>query len=170
MSEPLQVKIMRDKQEIASYPFADLLRLLADGTLRPTDHYWHKGMLNWVKLSLLQEQEQAKAKASEDLLVAEAVKIRMELERKEQFHCNCCRSVFKKPDEISRVAGFALIIGSLIGCFFSTLFLSILIPIAIVGFTLSFLLMVSGFCVFMASLIRSPDCPNCGSTNFAKPE
>ena len=161
---------MRDKQEIASYPFADLLRLVADGTLRSTDHYWHKGMPNWVKLSQLQEQERTKAKIEEDRKVAEAVKARLQLELKNQFRCNCCRSAFKKPNEISRAGGFALIIGSLIGAFSSAIFISVFVPIAIIGFVLSFLLMVSGFCVFMASLIRSPDCPNCGSTNFAKPE
>jgi hypothetical protein len=44
MSSPLQVRIARDGKEIGTYDLAEVLRLLAAGTLKPTDFYWHEGM------------------------------------------------------------------------------------------------------------------------------
>jgi hypothetical protein len=78
MSEsPQVVKIMRDEQVIGEYSLPEVLRLLADGTLRTSDYYRHNGMLNWIKLSELQDEERARAKTREDQLVAEAVKVRL---------------------------------------------------------------------------------------------
>lgn len=47
MSKPLQVRISRDGKEIGSFEFTEASRLLAIGTLRPTDHYWYPGMTDW---------------------------------------------------------------------------------------------------------------------------
>ena len=78
MSEsPQVVKIMRDEQVIGEYSLPEVLRLLADGTLRTSDYYRHNGMPNWIKLSQLQDEERARAKTREDQLVAEAVKVRL---------------------------------------------------------------------------------------------
>ena len=44
MSSPLQVTIVRAGKEIGTYDLAEVLRLLAAGTLKPTDFYWHEGM------------------------------------------------------------------------------------------------------------------------------
>jgi GYF domain 2 len=170
MSEPLQAKIMRDKQEIGSYPFADLLRLLADGTLKPTDLYWCKGMPSWLKLSQLEEQERAKLKAEADRKVAEALMLRSQQERKSLFQCNTCRAVFKEPSRISPQGGVVFAVVSLVGFFSSAIFVSVLPPVAIMGFALSSLLMGGGFCVFLAGLIREPYCPQCKCSNFSKPE
>ena len=44
MSSSLQVTIVRAGKEIGTYDLAEVLRLLAAGTLKPTDFYWHEGM------------------------------------------------------------------------------------------------------------------------------
>ena len=78
MSEsPQVVKIMRDEQVIGEYSLPEVLRFLADGTLRTSDYYRHNGMPNWIKLSQFQDEERARAKTREDQLVAEAVKVRL---------------------------------------------------------------------------------------------
>ncbi len=72
---------MRDKQVIGEYSMPEVFRFLAIGTLRTSDYYWHKGMPNWIKLSQLQDEDQAIAKAREEerfnLRVDEAVRLRL---------------------------------------------------------------------------------------------
>jgi hypothetical protein len=53
MSSPPQVTIVRDGKELGTYDLAEVLRLLAAGTLKPTDYYWHEGMRVWELLSKL---------------------------------------------------------------------------------------------------------------------
>jgi hypothetical protein len=50
MSKPLQVRISRVGREIGAYELAEVVRLLAVGILKPTDHYWHPGMTEWKLL------------------------------------------------------------------------------------------------------------------------
>ena len=57
MSLPLLVKISRDGEEIGTYELAEVLRLLGAGTLKPTDFYWHEGMVGWEPLSKLDTSE-----------------------------------------------------------------------------------------------------------------
>ena len=57
MSSPLQVTIVRAGKEIGTYDLAEVLRLLAAGTLKPTDIYWHEGMGGWELLSKLDASE-----------------------------------------------------------------------------------------------------------------
>ena len=57
MSSPLQVTIVRAGKEIGTYDLAEVLRLLAAGTLKPTDLYWHEGMRVWELLSTLDTSE-----------------------------------------------------------------------------------------------------------------
>lgn len=57
MSSPLQVTIVRAGKEIGTYDLAEVLRLLAAGTLKPTDLYWHEGMGVWELLSKLDTSE-----------------------------------------------------------------------------------------------------------------
>lgn len=173
MSEPLRiVKIMRNKEVIGNYKYVDILKLLSEGTLLPTDLYWFKGMSGWIKLGQLKENEDTKlkAKADEDRQVAEAVKVRLELERKSQFRCNCCHLVFKKPSDISGVPGVVLWFCSMIACGISSLLPWSLAPLAIAGYCVSIILMGVGFCIFLASLLRSPYCPSCESSNFSRQE
>ena len=58
MSTPQSVRISRDGKEIGEHSVADALRLLADGTLRNTDHYWQQGMTDWALLSGLKTKEE----------------------------------------------------------------------------------------------------------------
>jgi hypothetical protein len=53
MSIRLQVTIVRAGNEVGTYELAEVLRLLAAGTLKPTDYYWHEGMRVWELLSKL---------------------------------------------------------------------------------------------------------------------
>ena len=52
MSTPLLVKISRDGKEIGTYEAKEAVRLLAYGTLKETDFYWHEGMTEWAPFSL----------------------------------------------------------------------------------------------------------------------
>lgn len=57
----MQVFIARGGKEIGKYARADLEGLIADGTLRASDYYWHDGMEDWRKLSdLLGEKSGAR--------------------------------------------------------------------------------------------------------------
>jgi hypothetical protein len=53
MSSPLQVTIVRAGNEVGTYELAEVLRLLGAGTLKPTDLYWHEGMVGWELVSKL---------------------------------------------------------------------------------------------------------------------
>jgi hypothetical protein len=50
MSEPLQVRVSREGKEVGVYSAGEAVRLLRDGVLLRTDHYWHKGMKAWCLL------------------------------------------------------------------------------------------------------------------------
>ena len=199
MSQPLQVKVSRDGKEIGTYLATEAVRLLAYGTLKETDFYWHEGMTDWAPLAKLQEaealrqsaekarkaqeeearkaeqleQEKARAKQIEDWAVAEAVRRRLEKEKANNFQCHCCRESFKDP------RGFGDMIGTGVA---ALLFGSVgnLIAIAIVTkeggvgslifLSISSLVVLFGLGVVLASFIRSPHCPMCESTNFSRPE
>jgi hypothetical protein len=53
MNSPLQVTIVRAGNEVGTYELAEVLRLLGAGTLKPTDLYWHEGMVGWELVSKL---------------------------------------------------------------------------------------------------------------------
>jgi len=53
MSSPSRITIRRAGKEVGTYDLAEVLRLLAAGTLKPTDYYWHEGMRVWELLSKL---------------------------------------------------------------------------------------------------------------------
>ena len=57
MSSPLHVKISREGKEIGTYDLAEVVRLLRAGTLKPTDIYWHEGMVGWELSSKLDTSE-----------------------------------------------------------------------------------------------------------------
>ena len=63
MSTPLQVTIVRAGREIGTYELAEVLRLLGTGTLKPTDLYWHEGMVDWELVSKLDNSEGLKLPA-----------------------------------------------------------------------------------------------------------
>ena len=57
MSSPLQVTIVRAGNEVGTYELAEVLRLLGAGTLKPTDLYWHEGIVGWELVSKLDLSE-----------------------------------------------------------------------------------------------------------------
>jgi hypothetical protein len=67
MSSPLLVKISRDGKDIGTYELAEVLRLLGAGTLKPTDFYWHEGMVGWELLSKLDTSEGLKLPAEPEV-------------------------------------------------------------------------------------------------------
>ena len=62
MSTPQTVKVSRDGKEIGEYAVPEALRLLAEGTLRGTDHYWQQGMTDWALLVGLKAKEEFRLK------------------------------------------------------------------------------------------------------------
>lgn len=187
MSEPLQVRVSRDGKEIGTYQVDEALRLLASGVLKPTDHYWSEGMTTWASLSQLMawdlgrkkaaaelkekledaqrverfEREKAKAKAEEERIIAENVRIEMEKRKANRFRCHCCRESFDNPKDPATDFGPAiggLIISGLISF------------IPVVGWVVGPILAIYCFCIILASQIVAPHCPSCRSSNFSRPE
>jgi hypothetical protein len=67
MSSPLQVTIVRAGNEVGTYELAEVLRLLGAGTLKPTDLYWHEGMVGWELVSKLDTSEGLKLPAEPEV-------------------------------------------------------------------------------------------------------
>ena len=53
MSEPLQFRVSRKGKEIGIYSAEEALKLLREGVLLDSDHYWYRGMKAWRLLSEL---------------------------------------------------------------------------------------------------------------------
>jgi len=62
MSTPLMLRVSRDGKEIGEYSVPDAVRLLSEGTLRGTDHYWQQGMTDWALMSGLKAKEEVRIK------------------------------------------------------------------------------------------------------------
>ena len=56
------VRVSRDGKEIGEYSVPDAIRLLVEGTLRGTDHYWQQGMTDWALLSGLKAKDEVRIK------------------------------------------------------------------------------------------------------------
>jgi hypothetical protein len=67
MSSPLQVTIVRAGKEVGTYELTEVLRLLGAGTLKPTDLYWHEGMVSWELVSKLDLSEGLKLPAEPEV-------------------------------------------------------------------------------------------------------
>jgi hypothetical protein len=67
MSSPLQVTIVRAGNEVGTYELAEVLRLLGSGTLKPTDLYWHEGMVGWELVSKLDLSEGSRLPAEPEV-------------------------------------------------------------------------------------------------------
>jgi hypothetical protein len=67
VSSPLKVTIVRAGNEVGTYELAEVLRLLGAGTLKPTDLYWHEGMVGWELLSKLDTSEGLKLPAEPEV-------------------------------------------------------------------------------------------------------
>ena len=190
MSEPLQVRVSRDGQEIGTYAVQEAIRQVFLGQLKPTDFYWHEGMTEWAPLSQLQAskarwllaeralqekqeeerkaerlaEERRKAKEKEEAenrAVSEATRIRIEEEKANRFRCQCCRESFVKPKDPADDFNPAIVGLVLSG-------LLTLIPI--IGWVLGPILGIYCACIILASQLVPPFCPFCRSSNFSRPE
>jgi len=56
------LRVSRDGKEIGEYSVPDAVRLLSEGTLRGTDHYWQQGMTDWALMSGLKAKEEVRIK------------------------------------------------------------------------------------------------------------
>ena len=191
MSTPLLVKVSRDGKEIGEYSVQEAVRLLTNGTLRTTDHYWHEGMTSWGLLPFLKtqedqrrkaeaeakaqqdrakaEQERVEAKKLEEKVIAEADRKKLEEKKAGFFRCHCCRESFPEPmggpegdsDGVQVLGVIILLVAIVAGL--ST-------GLGIVG---ALLFGMAGLAMYWGPEIRSrlPSlCPNCRSTNFSRPE
>jgi phage shock protein PspC (stress-responsive transcriptional regulator) len=183
MSIPLTVKVSRDGKEIGEYSVPDALRLLAEGTLRGTDHYWQQGMTDWALLSGLKAKEEVRIKneletkarnekgqAAENAqrekaevarIQSEAARIQSEKKKANNFHCHCCRESFPRPYDPTqdfRPATWSFFLNSL----------WLIIPI--IGWVLGPVGMWRATIRMLASGLHLPSCPTCRSANFARPE
>lgn len=192
MNPLMKVKISRDGVEIAQEELQNIESRLKYGALKITDHYWHEGMTEW---KLLSELIAIIEKAREDAQIEKANKER-EIARKEReiareerrkievnnarekavremnyYKCNCCRKSFPESNGVSDrlVKGCGTLFLSGIVSLFA--WISIGIPIAnfvfLLAATFVFLIALS---LMLSAFARSPSCPNCGSSNFQKPE
>jgi phage shock protein PspC (stress-responsive transcriptional regulator) len=186
MSTPQTVKVSRDGKEIGEYSVPEALRLLAEGTLRGTDHYWQQGMTDWALMSVLKAKEEfrikneqelkarnEKAQAAEKLLrekaeaeaksqkeKADAARIQSEQKNANNFQCHCCRDSFPRPYDPTEDFRPAT----------QSFFLNVLwFIIPIFGWILGAIGMWRATIRMLASGLHLPSCPKCRSVNFSRP-
>ena len=183
MSTPLMVRVSRDGKEIGEYSVPDALRLLVEGTLRGTDHYWQQGMTDWALLSGLKAKEEIrtkneleskarneKAQAAENAqrekaeaarIQTEAARIQSEKKNANNFQCHCCRDSFARPYDPTqdfRPATWSF-------------FLNVLwLIIPFFGWILGTIGMWRATIRMLASGLHLPSCPKCRSVNFSRPQ
>jgi ribosomal protein L37AE/L43A len=178
MSQEL-ITISRAGAEIGKFPEADLLKLVEQKQILPTDHYWKAGMSDWRLVSELVavlkaaqarvEAEAARAKQEADAQ-AKAKQAELEAWAKAEadrraakliFTCHCCKVVFPKPfdpESETRDGVIDVFIGSF------------LVFIPIIGWIFVPYFILRGLAKAIASRVKSPHCPNCRSTNFSRQE
>jgi hypothetical protein len=180
MSEPLQVKVSRDGKEIGTYSALEAIRLLANGTLKGTDFYWHEGMAGWaplVQLKAFEAQCQLDEKEFREKQ-ENAVRLRIQIKKRDNyFICNCCKDTFEKPKDprglfwkgilfifVGWCAG-AVAMGVASYSRFEANLLFVL-GLGLVSVTI----MVQGVVHVLSSGLRSPYCPGCHSTDYSRPK
>jgi ribosomal protein L37AE/L43A len=171
MSQEL-ITISRAGAEIGKFPEADLLKLIEEWKVLPTDHYWKAGMADWRPVSelvavlkaaqvRLKQEEEGREKANK---VAAAASIDAEVKRRTAmltFNCHCCKVEFPKPfnPESETSEG---VIDIFVGSF--------LVLIPIIGWIFVPYFILRGLAKTIASRVKAPHCPNCRSTNFSRQE
>ena len=169
------ITISRGGVEIGKFPEADLLGLVQQKKVLPTDHYWKAGMTEWKQVAELipalravQEQaaaEKARLKLEADAQQAEvAARASAEALRraaKLTFRCHCCKVEFPKPFDPESEIGDG-VVDVFIGSF--------LVLIPIIGWLFVPFFILRGFAKVVASRVKSPHCPNCRSTNISREE
>ena len=174
MSQEL-ITISRGGVEIGKFPEADLLGLIEQKKILPTDHYWKQGMSDWLPVAELipalraaQEAEAAEkarlkqeAEARQAELAAWATAEAQRRSAKLTFTCHCCKVEFPKPFDPEGEIGDGMV-DIFIGSF--------LVLIPIIGWLFVPFFILRGFAKVIASRVKSPHCPNCRSTNISRQE
>ena len=194
MSTPLMVRVSRDGKEIGEYSVPDALRLLVEGTLRGTDHYWQQGMTDWALLSGLKakeevrikneleakarneksqaaeklQREKAEAEAKSQGEKAEAVRIQSEAARiqseKKKANNFQCHCC---RESFSRPYDPTEDFRPATWAFFLN---SLWLIVPIIGWVLGPVGMWRATIRMLASGLHLPSCPTCRSSNFSRPE
>ena len=179
MDPNTKIKFSRDGVEIGEYKLLHVEYQLKLGVIKSTDHYWHEGMTQWEPITKLLEiiekikKDEQIAKAKKDEEVARAKK---EEQRNTNFKCNCCRGSFPHPEGVFErfiKGGFILFGSAVLSLIAFSVGSSNSSGAGIVLFLFGFpstILFTIGFGFMLSAFVRSPSCPRCGSSNFAKPE
>ena len=121
-------------------------------------------------------REKDKAKEEDERVIAEAVRIRMENRKGNFFTCNCCKDTFEKPVDPRGLFWKGLLIIFLGGLAFLGAFGLVGSSrgeppmVFVFGLTMvSVLSILWGAILIFSSGLRSPFCPGCHSTNYARP-
>jgi ribosomal protein L37AE/L43A len=173
------ITISRAGAEIGKFPEGELLKLIEQEKILPTDHYWKAGMADWrlvselvaglkaaqaradAEASRLKQEADAKAKAKQaEMNVAMEAEVKRRTARL-TFTCHCCKVEFLKPFNPETEAGDG-IVDIFIGSF--------LVLIPIIGWIFVPYFILRGLAKVIASRIKSPHCPSCRSTNFSRQE
>lgn len=186
MAEEL-ISISRAGAEIGKFLESDLLMMIEQKKVLPTDHYWKPGMNDWELVSKYIAERKAAAQHAKAAADAEAARLQKEaaearrkreaeeLERKRQadaaiaeelkdlqtFTCHCCQYRFRKPKNPSDN-----FIGGVLLCFFG----AALLFIPVFGPIIGSVVIIWGSLTVLVSGLTPPHCPNCRSTNFSRKE
>lgn len=175
-----KIKFSRDGVLIGEFTILQVEYQLKLGVIKLTDHYWYEGMTEWNSVQKLLEiiekikkdEQIAKAKKNE-----EVARVKKDEQRNNNFKCNCCRGSFPHPEGVSErfvkggvilfLSGFVFLIGFSAG---SSSYSSGAGIVAVLFGFVSMMLFIIGCGFMLSAFVRSPSCPGCGSSNFAKPE
>jgi len=169
------VTISRSGAEIGIFPESDLLGLLEQMKVLPSDYYWKPGMTDWRPVAELipvlraaeerataeKERLKREAGAKQAELAAWAASEAQKRAAKLIFTCHCCKVEFPKPFDPESEIGDG-IVDIFIGSF--------LLLIPIIGWIFVPFFILRGLAKVIASRVKSPHCPNCRSTNISRQE
>jgi hypothetical protein len=166
-------KISRNGVEIGEFKLWQIEALVRTGMVLLTDHYWCAGMEGWEPVTKLLEII-AKAKKDWEIERAKTDTKSEEHKRNNFFKCNCCRGTFPRPEGVFErfiKGGVILFLSGILSliAFSGGSTPGAGIVVALFGFG-SMMLFIIGFGFMLSAFVRSPSCPGCGSSNFAKPE
>jgi hypothetical protein len=182
MDPNIKIKFSRNGIEIGEHKLWEVEVMIKTFKIFPTDHYWHEGMTQWEPVTKLlalidiakEDAEIAKQKRANEIEKREAA----EFKQSNYFNCNCCRINFEKSEGLGErfTRGIVFILFSYffgIAALFALGrqkedgFFSFFGALVVLGLALVFIV---GIGFTLAAFVRSPSCPKCGSSNFAKPE
>lgn len=164
MDPNTKIKFSRDGVEIGEYKLFQVEYELKLGTIKLTDHYWCAGMEGWEPVTKLLEII-AKAKKDWEIKRAKTDAKSQEHKQNNFFKCNCCKGIFTGPKTFFDGGGCAVVLLFILAGGIAILFT----PQMFIGIGLVLIILCLIICITLHS-IRQPSCPQCGSSNFAKPE